>query len=109
MSLAFTLDADIALLFTDSPHAITVGEVTEPCLFDEFDDSVMEGQPGGGQMITIPRATIQTSKFPGIKIGDELSISDGAETRDFVVWNHQRIDDGALTLLFIRPVEEEES
>jgi hypothetical protein len=109
MPLSFTRDADIEAMFADSPHIITIGEVSGPCWFDEFDHQLVEGRDE--PLISRARkATVQTSVFPGVAIGDEVTIEDEADQeQDYIVLNRVRLDDGALTDLFLRPVTDDES
>jgi hypothetical protein len=109
VALAFTNDTDIEAMFADSPHTITAGAVTEPCWFDEAQEVVLDDALSGGQITYSPAAIVQTSKFPDVAKGDQVSISDGTEARTFEVWRARRLDDGALKELLLREIEEEES
>jgi len=103
MALEFARDADILAMFADSPHTITAGEVTGPCWLDDFDQEVELGRPdGGGQVVRVRKATVQTGVFPDIK-NDVVVAVGGGDTLFYTVWNHLRIGDGALTELYLRP------
>ena len=111
MALSFTRDSDIPAMFADSPHTITVGEITRPCWFDDFEE-VLEGERRSGPEISrVARATVQTSAFPNIAIGDEVVISDteSENSETFIVFSKARGEDGALTDLILRSKPDDES
>ena len=101
-------DDDIPAMLAKSPHTITdpavVAGKSAKCWLDERDEFALEGPTGGGgQIVHITVATIQTSAFPELKAEDAVQItSELAGPQDFIIWRRQQLDDGLVTQLLLR-------
>jgi hypothetical protein len=103
--MGFFGDDDIPTMFTDSPHSITVGGVTEPCWYDVRDEVVL-GQGGvGGQLMRLEIATVRTTDFPGVS-NDSLCTMHGdpVDDVDFTIYEARKAGDGATTELILRRI-----
>ena len=91
-------ESDLAIMLADSPHRITIGTVTRPCEFAEFDEAVEDGMGGAAQLVHQVVATVRTSDFPAAKGGDSCTV-DGVV---YKVWQRRQLGDGALTELLLK-------
>jgi len=90
-------DSDIPTLMADMGIAITLGGVAGIGLLDEADQILVQDQSRGEVVATATTLTIQTSAFPGLKIGDAVV----ANGKNFTVRERIRESDGGLTKLLL--------
>ena len=90
-------DADIPTLMADMGIAITVAGVDGTGLLDEADQILVQDVNRGEVVATATTLTIQTSAFPGIRIGQAVV----AAGKNFTIRERLRESDGGLTKLLL--------
>lgn len=77
---------DIEVMLGDSPHSITAGGVTGRCFYEVRSDLGEETAGAAGRVLDIELATVASGRFPALREGDPVTISDDAGTqRQYVV------------------------
>ncbi len=102
--MVFFRAGDIKTMLADSPHSITIGNVTEQCIFDDWDEVVLEGEGGAGQVVRATRAQVETTLFPAVKGDDAVRINFDGQSVEYKVWRSLLQGDGAITELYLRKV-----
>lgn len=75
MSYAFPCESDdLDVMLSDSPHTITVGEVTKPCFYDLRSEVGEEVGNAAGQVLEIEIASIKADHFPAIAEGVAVTV-----------------------------------
>jgi len=98
--VGFFGDADMDTMLADWGHSITIGGITKSCLKDQRHERRLEHDGGAGQKVHVIEVKIKTTDFPTVKNGDACVV-DGV---NYTIWDSGEIEDGALTLLFLRKV-----
>ncbi len=93
-------ETDIDTMLADSPDTITVAGVTTPCVFIEHHEVVLEHEGAAGQIVLVSIALVKRADFPNVK-GDDACVVNGA---NYKVWRRLRVQDGAMTELYLRQV-----
>jgi hypothetical protein len=97
--MAIFEDDDIETMLADWENTLTFGEAEAPCLFEERDELLLEGEQGAAPQIAAHIvATIRVSDFPALAQNSEIEV-DG---REFTVWRYLLLGDGALAELWLR-------
>ena len=86
-------DSDIPALMADMGIAIIVGGVAGIGLLDEADQVLVQDADRGAVVVLATTLTVQTSAFPGAKIGDAVVVG----ARNFTVQKRLREGDGGLS------------
>jgi hypothetical protein len=90
-------DGDIPALLADMGIAVTIGGVGGIGLLDEGDEILVNDAERGQVVVLATTLSVQTTKFPTMKIGDAVVIG----SKNFTVKQRLRIGDGGLTKLLL--------
>ena len=93
--------ADIEVMLGDSPHSITVGEVSRPCFYDLRGELGTEQASAASQVLQIEVATIKADHFPTIAEGDSATVAElGSWQQQYTVL--RVLPSGAFTELLLQ-------
>jgi len=88
-------DADLPAMMADFGVPVTVGTVAGLGILNEADEILVQDATRGGVTVLMTTVTVQTTKFPTMKIGDAVV----AGSVSFTIRERLRVGDGALTKL----------
>jgi hypothetical protein len=94
---------DIDVMLSDSPHSITVGEVTKPCFYDIRSEVGEEVGNAAGQVLEMEIASIKADHFPALAEGATVTIRQLIE----LLWQQQYtvlriLSNGSMKELFLQ-------
>lgn len=98
--MVFFEEADIDAVLADSPDSITIANVSQPCIFDDWEEVVLEQEGGAGQVVRTTIARVKTSAFPNVKGDDPVQVN----SIDYKVWRALVQVDRAMTELWLRKI-----